>query len=237
MSEQKGIATLIRPCATLARYEAALAAGEITSDVMVLIEDVRQIRWRGNIWNFVGKVEVNSVPYARAEGLILSDGTRFYLPSSAPADDSAHTFAMLSDLQGAGGVSQEDFDALYDGLVEAEKVAAAALNDLDGRVKSLSENVVGETVTKSEFEAAITDLSNSISNKADAQSTSEALTGLSGQVETLSGQVASAVTTDLLSSVIKDVNNTIIENEEITASALANLNARLAEIEKVMSNL
>ncbi len=101
MSEQKGIATLIRPCATLARYEAALAAGEITSDVMVLIEDVRQIRWRGNVWNFVGKVEVNGDIFARAEGLIVNDGTKYYLPSSAPADNPAHTFAMLSDIEAA----------------------------------------------------------------------------------------------------------------------------------------
>lgn len=135
MSEQKGIATLIRPCATLARYEAALAAGEITSDVMVLIEDVRQIRWRGNIWNFVGKVEVNSVPYARAEGLILSDGTRFYLPSSASDDDPAHTFAMLSDLESAGGGVSEDV------IIEDEEVAAVALHDHEARLAEL-ENVV-----------------------------------------------------------------------------------------------
>lgn len=106
MAGMKGIATLIRPCATLARYEAALSSGEITSDVMVLIEDVRQIRWRGLVWNFVGKVEVNNVPYARADGLVLNDGTRFFLPTSAPGDDPAHTFAMLSDLQG-GGVTEE----------------------------------------------------------------------------------------------------------------------------------
>lgn len=107
MAEMKGIATLIRPCATLARYEAALSAGEITSDVMVLIEDVRQIRWRGLVWNFVGKVDVNNVPYARADGLVLNDGTRFFLPTSAPGDDPEHTFAMLSDLEGAGGVTEE----------------------------------------------------------------------------------------------------------------------------------
>ena len=73
---------------------------------MVLIEDVRQIRWRGLVWNFVGKVDVNNVPYARADGLVLNDGTRFFLPTSAPGDDPEHTFAMLSDLQG-GGVTEE----------------------------------------------------------------------------------------------------------------------------------
>ena len=53
--------------------------------------------------------------------------------------------------EGGGGVSQEDFDALYDGVIEDEEVTAAALNDLNERVNSLSENVAGETVTKPEF--------------------------------------------------------------------------------------
>lgn len=64
--------------------------------------------------------------------------------------------------EGGGGVSQEDFDALYDGVIEGEEVAAAALNDLNERVNSLSENVAGETVTKSEFETVISDLNNAV---------------------------------------------------------------------------
>lgn len=237
MSKQKGIATLIRPCATLARYEAALAAGEITSDVMVLIEDVRQIRWRGNIWNFVGKVEVNGNAFACAEGLILPDGTQFYLPPSAPSDDPEHTIAMLSDLQGAGGVSQEDFDALYDGVVEAEEVTAAALNDLNGRLGELSENAKGETVTKETFEATVEGLNTSMATKADAQATSDAIAGLSGQIEALSGKLDDAATSEQLNAAIETINNTIIENEEVTAAALNDLNRRLAVLELAFANI
>lgn len=137
MAEMKGIATLIRPCATLARYEAALSAGEITTDVMALIEDVRQIRWRGQIWNFVGKVDVNNVPYARADGLVLDDGTRFFLPANAPGDDPEHTFAMLSDLQGAGGDIDTSNLATKEELEEAEEVTATALVDLDARINDI----------------------------------------------------------------------------------------------------
>lgn len=137
MAEIKGIATLIRPCATLARYEAALSSGEITSDVMVLIEDVRQIRWRGLVWNFVGKVDVNNVPYARADGLVLNDGTRFFLPTSAPGDDPEHTFAMLSDLEGAGGDIDTSNLATKEELEEAEEVTATALVDLDARINDI----------------------------------------------------------------------------------------------------
>lgn len=152
----KGIQDLIRPCATLARYEAALAAGTITQDVMVFIADVRQIRWKGEIYDCsVTAVTEDGKIYIHADGFNSENDEYYYLPNSAPDDDPAHTFAMLSDLQNAGGVSQEDFDTLYDGVVEAEEVTAAALNDLNDRLSELAENVQGETVTKETFEATI----------------------------------------------------------------------------------
>lgn len=131
---------------------------------------------------------------------------------------------------GGGGVSQEDFDALYDGLVEAEEVAAAAMNDLNLRLGELAENVKGETVTKSEFEAAIGGLNGTLSGKADGPATLAALTSLSEQIQTLSGQVASAATSDQLSSAVESVNRIIVENEEITAAALNDLNTRVAAL-------
>lgn len=226
----KGIQDLIRPCATLARYEAALAAGTITQEVMVFIADVRQIRWKGEIYDCsVTAITEEGKTFIHADGLNDSDDGYYFLPSSAPADDPAHTFAMLSDLQGAGGVSQEDFDALYDGVVEAEEVTAAALNDLNNRLGKLAENVQGKTVTKEEFETAVSDLNESLSGKADAQTTSEALTALSGQIET-------AVTSEQLSSAVDNVNNTILENEEVTAAALNDLNSRIKEIITRLNN-
>lgn len=233
----KGIQDLIRPCATLARYEAALAAGTITQDVMVFIADVRQIRWKGEIYDCsVTAVTEDGKIYIHADGFNSENDEYYYLPNSAPDDDPAHTFAMLSDLQNAGGVSQEDFDTLYDGVVEAEEVTAAALNDLNDRLSELAENAQGETVTKEEFETAVNNLNDSLSGKADAQTTSEALMALSGQVETLSGQVETAVTSEQLSSAVDSVNNTILENEEITAAALVDLNTKITDILERLNN-
>lgn len=233
----KGIQDLIRPCATLARYEAALAAGTITQDVMVFIADVRQIRWKGEIYDCsVTAVTEDGKIYIHADGFNSENDEYYYLPNSAPDDDPAHTFAMLSDLENAGGVSQEDFDALYDGVVEAEEVTAAALNDLNDKLGKLAENVQGETVTKEEFEAAVNNLNESLSEKADAQTTSEALMALSGQVETLSVQVETAVTSEQLSSAVDNVNNTILENEEITAAALVDLNTKITDILERLNN-
>ena len=233
----KGIQDLIRPCATLARYEAALAAGTITQDVMVFIADVRQIRWRGEIYDCsVTALHEDDKTYIHADGFNSENDEYYYLPNSAPDDDPAHTFAMLSDLQNAGGVSQEDFDALYDGVVEAEEVTAAALNDLNDKLGKLAENAQGETVTKEEFETAVNNLNESLSGKADARTTSEALTALSGQVETLGRLVETAVTSEQLSSAVDTVNNTILENEEVTAAALNDLNVRINDILARLNN-
>lgn len=167
--------------------------------------------------------------YIAVDGLMDKDGAYWFLPG-VNDDDPAHTFAMLSDLQNAGGVSQEDFDALYDGVVEAEEVTAAALNDLNDKLGKLAENAQGETVTKEEFETAVNNLNESLSGKADARTTSEALTALSGQVETLSGLVETAVTSEQLSSAVDTVNNTILENEEVTAAALNDLDQRSKDL-------
>ena len=132
----KGIQDLIRPCATLERYEAALAAGTITQDVMVFIADVRQIRWKGEIYDCsVTAVTEEGKTFVHADGLNDSNDAYFYLPGSAPADDPAHTFAMLSDLESAGGGVSEDV------IIEDEEVAAVALHDHEARLAEL-ENVV-----------------------------------------------------------------------------------------------
>lgn len=155
----KGIQDLIRPCATLARYEAALAAGTITQDVMVFIADVRQIRWKGEIYDCsVTALHEDGKTYIHADGFNSENDEYYYLPNSAPDDDPAHTFAMLSDIQGGGGVSQEDFDTLFQGVIENEEVTASALLDLNSRVDWLKNNVSGQAVSKDEFNEALEDL-------------------------------------------------------------------------------
>lgn len=233
----KGIQDLIRPCATLARYEAALAAGTITQDVMVFIADVRQIRWKGEIYDCsVTALHEDSKTYIHADGFNSENDEYYYLPNSAPDDDPAHTFAMLSDLQNAGGVSQEDFDALYDGVVEAEEVTAAALNDLNDRLSELAENVQGETVTKEEFEAAVNNLNESLEAKAEASATSVAISGLQTSVNSINAALVDYATTESLNGAVETINNTIVENEEITAAALNDLNSRIKEIITRLNN-
>lgn len=129
--------------------------------------------------------------------------------------------------------TKEELTNLTNEMVANEEVVAAAINDLNNRLGKLAENVQGETVTKEEFETAVNNLNESLSGKADARTTSEALTALSGQVETL---VETAVTSEQLSSAVDNVNNTILENEEVTAAALNDLNSRIKEIITRLNN-
>lgn len=132
--------------------------------------------------------------------------------------------------------TKEELATLQNEVIANEEVTAAALNDLNNRLGKLAENVQGETVTKEDFETVVNNLNESLSGKANAQTTSEALTALSGQVEALSGQVETAVTSEQLSSAVDNVNNTILENEEITAAALNDLNSRIKEIITRLNN-
>ena len=142
----KGIQDLIRPCATLARYEAALAAGTITQDVMVFIADVRQIRWKGEIYDCsVTAVTEDGKTYIHADGFNSEDDEYYYLPNSAPDDDPAHTFAMLSDLEGNGGGGDTG---------ELEEISAGALCELNTRVKAQYE-ATQQCVKKNDFESYV----------------------------------------------------------------------------------
>ena len=180
----KGIQDLIRPCATLARYEAALAAGTITQDVMVFIADVRQIRWKGEIYDCsqgIKAINETAGLFALADGLVGKNDEYYYLPHKAPADDKEHTFAMLSDLQGSGGVSHEDFDALYEGVIEGEEVTAAALKSLNGKLDELGARTAKEFVSKQDLSDEINTLANAIIEGEEV--TAAALKSLKHEIE------------------------------------------------------
>ena len=229
----KGIQDLIRPCATLARYEAALAAGTITQDVMVFIADVRQIRWKGEIYDCsVTALHEDGKTYIHADGFNSENDEYYYLPNSAPDDDPAHTFAMLSDLQNAGGVSREDFDALYDGVVEAEEVAAAALNELNTRVNELAENLQGEAVTKEQFEGAVNTLTDVIIENEEV--TAFALNELDQRSKDLSVSMSQKATKEEAAKIENNWTAATLNNEEIIATALVDLDNR---IKAIMSRL
>ena len=140
--------------------------------------------------------------------------------------DVAETYATKEDLEG----TNESLANLTNEILTNEEVVAAAFNDVNDRLNAISENVSGTTVTKEEFETTVTTLNESIAAKADAASTSEAITGLQTSVSELNTSLGNYATTEALNTEITNITNEIITNEEITAAAFADLNTRLLEV-------
>jgi len=140
--------------------------------------------------------------------------------------DVAETYATKEDLEG----TNESLANLTNEILTNEEVVATAFNDVNDRLNAISENVSGTTVTKGEFETTVTTLNESIATKADATSTSEAITGLQTSVSELNTSLGNYATTEALNTEITNITNEIITNEEITAAAFADLNTRLLEV-------
>lgn len=64
-----------------------------------------------------------------ADGMVDNNDTYYYLPEFAPEGEEEHTFAMKADLK--------DVDTS-----SLEKVVAAALTDLDTRVKEMDAKII-----------------------------------------------------------------------------------------------
>ena len=126
--------------------------------------------------------------------------------------------------------TKEEVTNLQNEVITNEEVSAAAFNEINDRINAISENVSGTTVTKEEFETTVTTLNESIATKADATSTSEAITGLQTSVSELNTSLGNYATTEALNTEITNITNEIITNEEITAAAFADLNTRLLEV-------
>lgn len=218
----KGIQDLIRPCATLARYEAALAAGTITQDVMVFIADVRQIRWKGEIYDCsqgIKAINETAGLFALADGLVGKNDEYYYLPHKAPADDKEHTFAMLSDLEGAGGGGGESGGGLDP---ESEQVIAGAFVNLNNRLIEDRNSFA----TKEELANDVAHLTSEIEQREEV--TAAALAELNARVVNNMKVVEQGyLTLKDFAEYVANLTAEIQDNERVIATALTNINERL----------
>ena len=143
---------------------------------------------------------------------------------------------IKADIDTSTLATKEELATLQNEVIANEEVAAAALNDLNNRLGMLAENVQGETVTKEEFETAVSDLNESLEAKADASATSEAISGLQISVNGINAALVGYATTESLNGAVETINNTIVENEEIAAAALNDLNSQIKEIITRLNN-
>lgn len=126
--------------------------------------------------------------------------------------------------------TKEEVTNLQNEVIANEEVSAAAFNEINDRINAISENVSGTTVTKEEFEGAVTTINESIETKADATSTSESISSLEESVNEINTSLANYATTESLANEVEAINNAIIENEEITAAALNDLQSKIEDI-------
>lgn len=185
-----GIPDLVRLVADLATYEAAVAAGKTSPDVMYLILAEKQVYFQGELWS-----------KASEEG---------------------------------GGV-EEAVAAINATIVENEEIIAAAFNDVNERINAISENVGGTTVTKEELESTVETINQTISDNKSATDT--AIEGLETSIGNVDAKFANYATTEALTTEITNLTNEIIANEEVHATALNDLNTRLAALEVAIANL
>lgn len=126
--------------------------------------------------------------------------------------------------------TKEEVTNLQNEVIANEEVSAAAFNEINERIEQLSENVSGAAATKEELAEAVVTLNGSIATKADADSTSASIASLEESVSGINASLANYATKESLANEVETITNTIIENEEITATALTNLDARIKEI-------
>ena len=118
-------------------------------------------------------------------------------------------------------------------VIDNEEVHAAALNDLNDRIGAIEENVSGSTVSKEEFESTVTSINESITGKADTTYVDEELAKKADitYVDVKFGNID--FSTLATKEEVQNLTNEIIDNEEVHAAALNDLEERKADKEYV----
>lgn len=191
---------------TKATYEAKLAAGEIEEGSLCFIEDTKEIIAFGYGYG----------------GSTLTIDTELSDTSENPVQNK---------------IIKSEIDTINSNIIENEEVTAAALINLDERINTLSENIQGEAVTRDEFDTAIQTLTD-----AD-EATNSTLTTVSEKVDRLESSIAETYATKeelesasaTINETIDNLTNEILNNEEVTATALIDLDTRINEISENVS--
>lgn len=135
--------------------------------------------------------------------------------------------------------TKEELTNLVSEMVANEEVHAAAYNDLNTRLNELSENVQGETVTKEEFNAAIEGVNNDISAKQDVLVSGTNIKTINNESILGSGNIEINVDTSSLASKeeLQNLQNEVIANEEVVATAFNDLDSRFKDIGSLISGV
>lgn len=132
--------------------------------------------------------------------------------------------------------TKEMVTSLSNEVVANEEVTAAALNDLNERIKGVDYLISRTTVTKKELQDSIQSITDEM--VVNEEVTAMALVDLNDKILAHDALLSDAyVTKNELHKSSDDSINIVITNEEVTAAALTDLNTRITELQHVMENI
>lgn len=171
--------------------------------------------------------ELENADAANSEAIATVDGKVTALGTSI-----AETYATKTEVQTEVTTLNGTITELENKVIDNEEVSAAAFNNLHTRIEEIAANVGGSAATKEELAAAVATL------EAADTATNESINAVDGKVDALEASVAETYATktevqtevDTLNGTITALRNEVIVNEEITAAALSDLDARIKDL-------
>lgn len=133
--------------------------------------------------------------------------------------------------------TKEEVENVISELIDDEEVLAHSLNELNDRVNNISEELSGDFASKEEFDTAVQTLT-------EADSTNQqAIENVSGSVETLNERVDNIAselsedfaTKDEVQTANDNLTNEVIDDEEVLAHAIVDLENRKMDAQQVQS--
>lgn len=128
--------------------------------------------------------------------------------------------------------TKEEVTNLINEVIDDEEVLAHSLNELNERVLNIAEELTGDFASKEEFDSALESLSQAdTTNQQAISEVSGKVTTLTERVDNIPAELADDFATkEALETSNSNLTNEVIDDEEVLAHALNDLNERLNNI-------
>lgn len=128
--------------------------------------------------------------------------------------------------------TKEEVTNLINEVIDDEEVLAHSLNELNERVLNIAEELTGDFASKEEFDSALESLSQAdTTNQQAISEVSGKVTTLTERVDNIPAELADDFATkEALETSNSNLTNEVIDDEEVLAHAINDLNERLNEI-------
>ena len=181
----------------------------------------------GQIANIISLINANSAAIASEEARAIAAETALQTQTTANGNKATSNETAISDLAAVvaanKNVADTDGDSLLDG-VNANALAIGILNGDDAVVGSVASSVKGEEDRAKAVEAA---------NAQQATANETAITGLQGQIDSLTGAGGNGGNTTLagLNVRVTNVENNLNDTTDVNGDLVKGNNSKIADLE------